>query len=93
MGIIALIPGKLGYILACIAVLGSAFDYLENSAVSAFMVEDLSKLSPNQVMVASQWTVLKSIFGAIAITALLVAVMFRLVTKARAKKAATPSSD
>ena len=86
VGILALIPGNLGRILAGFALLGSVFDYLENWAVSALLLDDPSKLSASDVNMASQWTVLKSIFGAIAITALLVVVLVRVIARVRAMK-------
>jgi hypothetical protein len=84
--IAALLPHRLGvwrWLIALIAIPGSVFDYLENTAVSAMLVVGDEGLTPALVETANRWTVLKSGFSAIAIVTLVVLVVVKTIGKLR----------
>lgn len=58
----------LRYLLAAIPVAGAGFDYLENAAVTRMLTRDLT---PEIVMAASRWTMLKSGLTTIAMVTML----------------------
>ena len=72
--------------LAAVAVAGSLFDYLENHAVSVMLRAGPDGLTAEMVASASRWTVLKSAFSALAMTALLALLVLKGVAWLRTRK-------
>jgi hypothetical protein len=73
--IAATAPKKLGrwrWVPAALALPVAFFDYLENHAIALMIETGPSRLSPELVLNASQWTILKSMTTTAAITVLLV---------------------
>jgi hypothetical protein len=75
--------GRWRYAFVIIAVATAAFDYLENSSISAMLYAGPDGLSEKLAKVASNWTVLKSASSTLAITALLVLLALRLFRRAK----------
>jgi hypothetical protein len=67
-----LAPGGLGRVLAVIAVMGAAFDYLENATVAGMLAFDGGDFPAALAIEASRWTVAKSIAVALSQTALVI---------------------
>ena len=76
----ALLPRRLGWVrfaLAAPTVLIAAFDYLENHAIAAMLKAGVLELTQVMVAEASRWTMLKSTASAVAMSALLVLLLWR----------------
>jgi hypothetical protein len=84
-GLFTLLPAKLSYPLAATAFASMMFDYLENHAVAGMLALDPLKLSEGAVAAANRWTVLKSMTGGLAMTALLIAVVAHIWKRYQAR--------
>ena len=72
IALVHLLPRYWGWVLATIAIVAGAFDYLENSAVAAMLRVEPDALTQVMVSTASNWTLAKSVSTTIASLALLI---------------------
>ena len=86
IALVKLAPRRIGWLLAAVAVAGSVFDYLENHAVSVMLRAGTDGLTAEMVASASRWTVLKSAFSALAMTALLALLVLKGIAWLRTRK-------
>ena len=86
IALVKLAPPRIGWLLGAIAVAGSVFDYLENHAVSVMLRAGPDGLTAEMVTSASRWTVLKSAFSALAMTALAALLVLKGVAWLRTRK-------
>jgi len=77
----------LGILAGLAASLGAAFDYLENGAVRMMLLSDPDAISDQLAHQASQWTVLKSACTTVAMSLVLVLIIWSLVQKWQRRKA------
>jgi len=75
----------LRHFLAALAVLGAAFDYLENAAVAEMLQAGSQQVTAAMVAAASRWTVLKSAAVTLAMLALLIGLARAILQKRRAQ--------
>ena len=68
------------------AVLGGAFDYLENAAVAAMLRAGADGLTTELAGAASRWTMLKSAAATVALAALFTLLLTRLLSWARTRR-------
>lgn len=80
--------GRWRLALAALAIPGSVFDYLENNLVQLLLFLGPSNITPEFVAKASTYTLAKSVFTTIALTALLVMLAWWLWRKIRSRAAA-----
>ncbi|WP_284164561.1 hypothetical protein [Frigidibacter sp. SD6-1] len=73
-----LAPTRAARWFAALALLAATCDYLENHAVRAMLVGPPEAVTDTMVAWASGWTMIKSAFGAMALTAALVLTVTRL---------------
>lgn len=95
--IAALLPRRMGawrWVMALLALPVGAFDYLENHMVAQMIEADAAGLTADLVATASQWTVLKAGASTLAMSVVLVLLVWRaaqkLVPKFRAIMARRP---
>ncbi len=86
IALVKLGPPRIGWLLAAVAIAGSVFDYLENHAVSAMLRAGPDGLTADMVASASRWTVLKSAFSALAMTALAALLILKGIAWLRTRK-------
>lgn len=79
IALLALAPARVKWLLAASAAAGAVFDYLENNAVAAMLRAGPDSLARDVVDAASRWTVLKSATSALAMTGLLIMLVFRAI--------------
>lgn len=79
IALLALAPARVKWLLAAFAAAGTVFDYLENNAVAAMLRAGPDGLTREMVDAASRWTVLKSATSALAMTGLLILLVFKAV--------------
>ncbi|MCA8869433.1 MAG: hypothetical protein KDA67_12335 [Rhodobacteraceae bacterium] len=83
IGALGLATGRavwIGVLAAIAAMIGAAFDYLENAAVKGLLLVGADEVTANAVEQASRWTLLKSGLTTVAMTLvliLLIGVVFR----------------
>ena len=81
-----LFPRRFAVPLACVALAGAVFDWLENAAVAVLLRMDPGAVTPSLVAVANRWTVLKSSAVTLAMTALLLALILALWRHLRSRR-------
>ena len=87
--ILYLVPAKLGiwrWIAAILAVPPAIFDYLENIGIAAMLDAGPGSLTESLVADTSRWSVLKSTSSTVAMTILLVALIWRGVVAVRRRR-------
>jgi len=73
----------LAHFIAAFAVAGAAFDYLENAAIAGMLNAGATGVLPQEVALASQWTMLKSGATSVAGIGLLVLLAVWIIAKRR----------
>lgn len=84
LAIAGLLPRRMGawrWVVAGVALPAGVFDYFENHAVAQMIDAGAARLSVELVATASQWTVLKAGASTVAMSAVLVLVLWRVARK------------
>lgn len=74
-------PTWLRLVLAAVPILSAVFDYLENNAVTKMVTAGPDGLTADLVASASQWTLLKSGFSTVGMTAVVALLVANFVRK------------